>query len=1034
MTATAPDFQPKNSDTQESTGQADSVPVTGSATKEAVRGGRNRRGQRSAPPGRKEKKSTPGNVEERKTPSLPDSNAEQKSESDSKSELNTESKPAFKAEYKKKNTAIVNVPSKQLKSTHQGHQKPALTKSKTDGHSILAADIIEQLNANSYECLICCGVINRQSAVWGCQTCFMLFHHHCITKWSKSSDEGTSWRCPGCQFIYLNKPVPKCYCGKLVEPPFNPYIVPHSCGESCGKMRVGTDCPHPCSMMCHPGHCPPCGALGPLKYCFCGTESYRLRCGEKSQGKSCEGECGKVLSCGKHECIATCHAGPCAPCTYPQTQKCYCGRQKEEKTCGTGTFDSFSDGHYSCSTICDKLLSCGNHKCQQLCHPGDCGSCPHSPEATVNCPCGKIPSVLLSSNVRKKCTDPIPTCPNVCGKRLSCSRHCCDKICHVGPCGECKEEVKVPCKCKSSTIKVSCLLSKGAMEQHQCNKICKAMRTCKRHQCGKPCCSSSLHADPDGLDLEGNHICPLVCSRKLRCGNHTCDLLCHKGGCPPCHVTRHEPLLCDCGKTKLDPPILCGTKLPVCGGECRRPRPCGHDIDHTCHSSDSPCPLCAVLVLKECMGNHGIKRQVPCYQNQVSCGRQCNRELPCGAHLCKRGCHSDPCVSPPGNELQVILEDGREVKPSCGQNCGERLQLCSHSCVQKCHPGRPCPKVKCRQMVKASCPCKRRTIEIECLRGGEDDSEDQPARELECDNQCAQEARVRQLNEALGFADNGASFYPDLLIQLGRASPPFILKIEKVFEELVSGSGAMLSPDFGHKNGPKWNFPPMDNLQRRIVHEIAKYYQIDTESFDREPVRSVVATRRKESKIPPVLLSKVVSENGKSPSGVVNSSGVPCTMHIYDLTPDVKTHHLMAFLNPFEGHFQLKWLDDLNALVFFKDRNKMQSVMQSMKGHFHCAEYRDESVQPKIRAFGVPKPLPTMPPSRPSWTNNQNSFRALSEERSHSWLDETENLAFKQNAIAPSMLREIEEEKQRNQQPEKQTAEPLLEDWELVSE
>ena len=33
--------------------------------------------------------------------------------------------------------------------------------------------------------------------------------------------------------------------------------------------------------ICHPGHCPPCSAMGPLKTCYCGNLPYRLRCGQK---------------------------------------------------------------------------------------------------------------------------------------------------------------------------------------------------------------------------------------------------------------------------------------------------------------------------------------------------------------------------------------------------------------------------------------------------------------------------------------------------------------------------------------------------------------------------------------------------------------------------------------------------------------------------------------------------------------------------------------------------------------------------------
>ncbi len=60
----------------------------------------------------------------------------------------------------------------------------------THGHSQLAADIIQQLTSNTYECIICCEKIRRQVPSWNCSTCHMIFHFSCVQKWSQSSEEG----------------------------------------------------------------------------------------------------------------------------------------------------------------------------------------------------------------------------------------------------------------------------------------------------------------------------------------------------------------------------------------------------------------------------------------------------------------------------------------------------------------------------------------------------------------------------------------------------------------------------------------------------------------------------------------------------------------------------------------------------------------------------------------------------------------------------------------------------------------------------
>ncbi|KAJ3408626.1 hypothetical protein HDV05_004798 [Chytridiales sp. JEL 0842] len=51
------------------------------------------------------------------------------------------------------------------------------------------------------------------------------------------------------------------------------------------------------------------------------------------------------------------------------------------------------------------------------------------------------------------------------------------------------------------------------------------------------------------------------------------------------------------------------------------------------------------------------------------------------------------------------------------------------------------------------------------------------------------------------------------------------------------------------------NFPPMKSTQRQLIHLLADYYGIITESIDPEPSRSVVAQRVATSKIPKIPLS-----------------------------------------------------------------------------------------------------------------------------------------------------------------------------------
>jgi len=60
---------------------------------------------------------------------------------------------------------------------------------------------------------------------------------------------------PKCRHEYSQKDCPRqyrCYCGKVVDPVFDPWLIPHSCGQECGR-PLRPDCGHTCHLLCHPG-------------------------------------------------------------------------------------------------------------------------------------------------------------------------------------------------------------------------------------------------------------------------------------------------------------------------------------------------------------------------------------------------------------------------------------------------------------------------------------------------------------------------------------------------------------------------------------------------------------------------------------------------------------------------------------------------------------------------------------------------------------------------------------------------------------
>ena len=107
----------------------------------------------------------------------------------------------------------------------------------------------------------------------------------------------------------------RCFCRKMLRPEWNRNegLVPHTCGEVCGRALALTPdsvCPHTCLDLCHPGPCDPCRA-SLRKTCPCGALTRMTRC---DTVLLCGGECGKLLNCGRHTCTALCHEGPCQDC------------------------------------------------------------------------------------------------------------------------------------------------------------------------------------------------------------------------------------------------------------------------------------------------------------------------------------------------------------------------------------------------------------------------------------------------------------------------------------------------------------------------------------------------------------------------------------------------------------------------------------------------------------------------------------------------------------------------------------------------
>lgn len=274
---------------------------------------------------------------------------------------------------------------------------------------------------------------------------------------------------------------------------------------------------------------------------------------------------------------------------------CFCKKEKREVDC---VLENQGILEFSCSQICALNLACGNHRCEDVCHPAECKPCQLTPDLITHCPCGQTELSSDLQDKRKSCLDKIPTCEKICGKKLPCGQpskpHGCKSKCHSGLCPVCPLSTMVRCRCGHMDRELPCDQLTSKADDARCEKKCTKKRSCAKHKCNQLCC------------IEVDHPCPLPCNHTLSCGLHRCENLCHRGHCRPCWRTSFDELFCECGTEVIYPPVPCGTKPPTCSRPCPRQHDCEHPALHTCHSEPN-CPPCTVLTQKYCYGNHEVK-------------------------------------------------------------------------------------------------------------------------------------------------------------------------------------------------------------------------------------------------------------------------------------------------------------------------------------------------------------------------------------------------------------------------------------------
>lgn len=506
--------------------------------------------------------------------------------------------------------------------------------------------------------------------------------------------------------------------------------------------------------------------------------------------------------------------------------------------------------------------------------------------------------------------------------------------CHLGDCPPCQESVEVSCRCQTTSFKDTCynVCEEAGGEPPLCERICKSVRNCGRHPCGAKCCPAMKVKGKRKAGTEFAHDCPLKCDQLLSCGTHPCQDMCHKGKCLPCLEANFDEVTCHCTRTRLEPPVRCGTKLPACPHPCIRPNPCGHIrfLNHNCHPDDEPCPPCPALVTRPCLCGKTELKNVPCYRESPRCGRPCQKQLDCGKHLCMKTCHNGPCLA--------------DDEP-CSQICGGARGSCGHPCQQKCHEG-TCPENDpCPSRIKASCKCGQNSIEIPCHATAESSGS---KKDLECNDFCAKVLRNRRLALALDIKRDGLSatpsspalsatsasnvpslssddlgYYDDTLREFYIENATWCRHMENTMMEFVQDDS---KKSLHHK--------PMRSEYRGFLHRYAVHFNVTTEAIDSEPKRSVIMRKTLGScRVPPILLSRAARSPtlNRPPTTVQgieadisgrSASRQPVNaLYLSDMAFGLTKLELDADLVPFikigddSIHFISKWINENDAVV-----------------------------------------------------------------------------------------------------------------------
>lgn len=360
---------------------------------------------------------------------------------------------------------------------------------------------------------------------------------------------------------------------------------------------------------------------------------------------------------------------------------------------------------------------------------------------------GQVRSPSPSTNAK------IP--PHSCGKTCSkakCIHGCSAGVCHPGPCPPCPVTLHHRCFCGDKEVAVRCSqLAKsqtaapltddtGSRPGISCGQACDKLLACGRHRCSavchpgdcQPCeqqveercyCGRSSQSmlcgqgerqdctNADGDEWEGYWQCQATCEQPFACGNHRCLKSCHPPSSTPPRCPFDPALVktCPCGAESLADRKSCTDPIKTCGRSCNKVLPCGHSCQKECHLGD--CPPCRIPVSAPCRCGES-QPTLPCHErvednasadstpDAVLCKNTCRALRHCGRHECKRQC----CPLAFQAKSRASKPVGSRNRPPTQTELDEQDPARLHECPL------PCGK-------QLSCGSADHTCPLNCHRG-----------------------------------------------------------------------------------------------------------------------------------------------------------------------------------------------------------------------------------------------------------------------------------------------------------------------------